>query len=348
MFTLRIGELPPVTIDWLLTGSRPVPTIAPKEVLIAVKATGICGSDVHYYEHGGSANFALTSPMVLGHESAGEIVAIGDEVSRVKVGARVCLEPGVSCNTSATQYYALPEHLAHPIPTHLSMEEGAMIEPLSVAVHAILSVAKATPDLNFAIFGAGPVGLLCMAVAKAIGAKRIVAVDINPARLSFAKSYAATDTYLPPLMDKDIDDTRLSYSRRVTAAMKAELSIPERGSGGIDIVVEASGAEACVQIGCLLLRDQGQYIQVGGGSQAPMVPLFNLSTREIVIKSSFRYGAGDYATAIDLVSQGKIDVKPLATHRFKFGDAAEAYKATQKGVGEDGKFIIKAIIEGPE
>ncbi|WVQ78699.1 chlorophyll synthesis pathway protein BchC [Cryptococcus sp. DSM 104549] len=352
---------------------RPIPTIGPKEVLISIEATGICGSDVHYYEHGGSSNFTLTSPMVLGHESSGVVVQAGPDVTRLKVGARVCLEPGVSCTTceaclsgayhlcysmrfaatppndgSLCRYYALPEHLAHPLPESMTMEEGAMMEPLSVAVHAIISVAKAKPDANFVVFGAGPVGLLCMAVARAVGAKRVIAVDINPARLEFAKEYAATDTYLPLPLVKELDDSRISYSRRVAVAMKAELGIAERGSGGIDYVIEASGAEACIQIGCLVLRDQGEYIQVGSGGQPPVVPLFNLSTRELVIKTSFRYGAGDYATAIDLVAQGKVSVKPLITHTFPFMDALKAYTSTQKGTGDDGNFIIKAIIDGPK
>ncbi|KIJ56622.1 hypothetical protein M422DRAFT_22774 [Sphaerobolus stellatus SS14] len=350
---------------------RPVPEVSGDEVLVEVKKTGICGSDVHYLLHGRIGDFVVKNPMVLGHESSGIIAKVGPKVKHLKVGQRVAVEPGAACRTCDTckagtyelcpdmafaatppydgtlgRYYKVPADLAYPLPDHLTLEDGAMMEPLAVAVHSLSTLAKLRAGQTVAVFGAGPVGLLCLAVAKAFGAKRIIAVDIVQSRLDFAKSYAATDVYLP--IKKNQDEKNIDYSRRNADEMKKQLGLGDRGPTGVDIVVDASGAEVSIQSSLFVIKEGGTFVQVGMGSPEVTIPITMLLVKQLTVKGSFRYGAGDYPLAIDLVSQGKIDLKPLVTHRYKFDDAVDAFEVTRAGKSQDGKGVIKVVISGPD
>ncbi|KAK2599471.1 hypothetical protein N8I77_011224 [Diaporthe amygdali] len=225
----------------------------------------------------------------------------------------------------------------------MSLEEGALVEPLAVAVMAVSSVAKMKHNANVAVFGAGPVGLLTMAVAKALGARRILAVDVNQHRLKFAKDYCATDVHAA--IPKNTEEN-ITYSRRHALEIMNKFGFGERGEG-IDLVVECSGAEVCVQTGIWLAKRRGMFVQVGAGPANNLIPMSILVNKEITVKGSLRYGPGCYQLAVDLVRQGRINLKPLLTHRFPFKDAAKAFKAMQDGEGEDGKVTIKVIIDGP-
>jgi D-xylulose reductase len=349
---------------------RPIPEIFDDEVLVEVKKTGICGSDVHYLCHGRIGDFVVEKPMVLGHESAGVIKKVGAKVTALKVGDRVAMEPGASCRRcdqcklgkyqlcplmafaatppydgTLARYYRLPADLAYRLPANLSLEDGAMMEPLSVGVHSVATLGNFRSTQSIAVFGCGPVGLVVMAVAKALGAERIIAVDIVPGRLEFAKSYAATHTWLPPKMEQG--ESRIAYSRRNADLMKKEFAIEDSGPGQIDLVIDASGAEVSIQTGIFIAKSGGTFVQVGMGASEITVPITLLLTKELTVKGSFRYGPGDYQLAINLAAAGKIDLKPLVTHRFKFEDAVTAFRTTQAGKSEDGKGVIKAIISGP-
>jgi D-xylulose reductase len=134
------------------------------------------------------------------------------------------------------------------------------MEPLSVGIHSVFKLGGFHANQSIAVFGCGPVGLLCMAVAKALGASRVIGVDIVPERLQFAKDYAATDIYLP--IKSHDGEPRMEYSRRNADAMKATLNIMDRGSKGIDLVIDASGAEASIQTALYLVKFGGTYVQV--------------------------------------------------------------------------------------
>ena len=162
------------------------------------------------------------------------------------------------------------------------------MEPLSVAVHAVSTLAQLKTNQTVAIFGCGPVGLLCMAVAKALGASRIVAIDIVPSRLEFASHYAATDTFLPPAFKEG--ETKLAYSKRAATALKEELGIEERGPTSLDVVIDASGAEVCIQMSLFIVRIGGTFVQVGMGKAEIEIPITLLLVKELVVKGSFRYG----------------------------------------------------------
>jgi len=298
------------------------------------------------------------------------VTKIGSKVKTVKVGDRVALEPGATCRMcevcksgryelcpnivfaatpphdgTLARYYCLPADLAYVLPDNVSLEEGAMMEPLSVGVHAVFRVGKFRASQSIAVFGCGPVGLLCMAVAKASGASRIIAIDVNSARLDFAKTYVATDVYLPPSIEQGEGQEN---SRRISARMKAELGIEDIGPRAIDLVIDASGAEISIQIAFYITKFGGTFVQVGMGNPNVVVDVGLLTRKELKYEGSFRYGPGDYPVAISLVAQGKVDLKSLITHRYNFSDAITAFNTTRAGRSEDGKGVIKAIINGPD
>ncbi|KAI0702870.1 xylitol dehydrogenase [Cytidiella melzeri] len=350
---------------------RPIPEIFDDEVLVEVKKTGICGSDVHYLLHGRIGDFIVKSPMVLGHESAGIVSKVGKKIKHVKAGDRVAMEPGATCRVcddckkgryelcpdivfaatppydgTLARYYRIPGDLTYKLPDTLTLEDGAMIEPLSVGIHSVANLGGLRANEKVIVFGAGPVGLLCMAVAKALGASRIIAVDILPSRLEFAKQYAATDTYLPPKPQEG--ESKMQYSTRNAKTLMEQLDVEERGYKAIDLVIDASGAEVSIQTGILVARHGGTYVQVGMGAPEVQIPITTLLVKELKFKGSFRYGPGDYELGIALAAQGKIDLKPLVTHRFTFEQAKEAFQTNRNGKSPDGKAVIKAIISGPD
>ncbi|KAF8621685.1 hypothetical protein AX15_007698 [Amanita polypyramis BW_CC] len=356
-------------IDKVAYEQRPVTELRDDEVLVAIHKTGICGSDVHYLVHGRIGDFVVEKPMVLGHESAGIISKIGSSVKHLRVGDRVAVEPGATCRVcdsckggqyelcpqivfAATppydgtlqRFYKVPADLAYPLPDGVTLEDGAMMEPLSVAVHSVYKLGGLRACESVVVFGCGPVGLLCMAVAKALGASRIIAVDIVESRLEFARRYAATDAFKP--LERKEGERALTYSRRNSDELKQRLNVSERGRDAIDLIVDASGAEVSIQTAFYTVKAGGRI--VGIGRPDITIDLGTLMTKEVSYKGSFRYGPGDYPLAISLVAQGKVELKPLVTHRFSFADAIAAFNATRSGRGEDGKGVIKAIISGPD
>lgn len=289
--------------------------------------------------------------MVLGHESAGTIVEVGAGVKTLKVGDRIAIEPGTPCryctpclaghynlcddmrfaatppyDGTLAGFYTAPADFCYKLPEHVSLQEGALVEPLAVGVH-IVKQAEIRPGDSVVVMGAGPVGLLCCAVAKAFGASTIVAVDIQPARLEFAAQYAATHTFTP---------------ERVSAEENAARLLKETGLvAGADAIIDASGAEPSIQASIHALRRGGVYVQGGMGKPDINFPIMALCTKEITMKGSFRYGSGDYKLAVALVATGKVDVKKLITGTVKFEDAEQAFIDVKAGKG------IKVLIAGP-
>jgi D-xylulose reductase len=225
------------------------------------------------------------------------------------------------------KYYRLPEDLCYKLPEGMTLEQGALVEPLSVAVHLVRR-AEVSPGASTVVFGAGPVGLLCCAAAKAFGAGKVVAVDIQPKRLEFAKQYGATSTFLPGT---------------VSAVENAARLVVESGLGnGADIVIDASGAEASINTGIHVLRAGGTYVQGGMGRDEVNFPITAACTKELNVKGSFRYSSGDYKLAIELIASQKVKVHDLITDIFKFEDAERAFEQVKAGAG------IKTLIAGVE
>ncbi|KAI7183213.1 GroES-like protein [Hortaea werneckii] len=314
---------------------RPVPKLRDAyDVRVHVGQTGICGSDVHYWQRGRIGDFVLNSPIILGHESSGTVVECGDKVKNVKVGQRVAIETPPWDGTLA-KYYTVASDFVYPIPDHMTLEEGAMVEPTAVAVQ-ISKTAEVKANQTIVVFGCGPIGVLCQAVAKAYGAKKVIGVDVVQSRLDFAKSFGADGTYLPPKPEQGTDPVQ--HSERVAELIKKEFDLGE----GPDVVIEATGAEPCIQAGVNLTKKGGIYCQAGMGKQNVVFPITTACIRALTIKGSIRYTTGVYPAAVDLVASGKVDVKRLITNRFKFEEAEKAFELVKSGRSD----VLKVVIEG--
>lgn len=331
---------------------RPVPKIStPHEVLIAVNYTGICGSDIHYWEHGAIGHFKVKDPMVLGHESAGTVIRVGSAVKSLAAGDKVAIEPGYPCRRcdeclagrynlcpditfaatppndgTLTGFWVAPCDFCYKLPDHVSLQEGAIIEPLAVAVH-IVKQAHISPGASVVVMGAGPVGLLCAAVARCFGAFKVVSVDIIQAKLNFAKTMGSTHTYL---------------SQRISAEENAKSLIDQCSLGnGADVVIDASGAEASIQASLHVVKVGGTFIQGGMGKSDITFPIMAMCQKEVTARGSFRYGPGDFKLAVELVSNGSVDVQRLITGVVPFKQAEEAFHKAKSGE------TVKMLIAGP-
>ncbi|KAK5159932.1 hypothetical protein LTS14_002038 [Recurvomyces mirabilis] len=317
-------------------------------------------AQVHYWQKGRIGDFILNSPIVLGHESSGTVVEIGDAVRNVKVGDRVAIEPGVPCRRcnhcregaynlcpdtifaatppwdgTLSKYYVVASDYTYPIAEHMTMEEGALVEPVAVAVQ-ITKVADLRANLTVVVFGCGPIGVLCQAVAKAYGAAKVIGIDVVQSRLDFAKSFAADGVFMAPKPKPGVDP--VEHSEKVAALIKKEFNLGE----GPDVVLECTGAEACIQAGVFVAKKGGTYVQAGMGKENVVFPITTACIRALHIKGSIRYTTGCYPAAVDLVASGKIDVKRLITNRFKFEQAEEAFELVKASRPD----VLKVIIEG--
>jgi len=305
---------------------RRVPEPGPREVLVEVAAVGVCGSDVHYYEHGRIGDHVVRAPLVLGHESAGRVVALGDGATKHGVGDRVALEPGVPCGRCrecrAGRYNLCPdvvffgtppvdgafanlvaihEDFAFALPDSLSDEEGALMEPLSVGIWACRKAGVGAGD-RVLVTGAGPIGLLAMQCALACGATEVTVSDLNPHRLEVARRTGATATVTPE------DDV----------------------AGDFDALLECSGHPAAVAAGIRALRPAGTAVLVGmGPEEEGTLPLSVIQSREIWVTGTFRY-ADTYPAAIALAASGRVDLKAIVSARFGLDEAEAALRASRE------------------
>jgi L-iditol 2-dehydrogenase len=334
--------------DDLRLEQTPLPTDPNKnEVLLRTLTVGICGSDVHYWKNGRIGDFVCTAPMILGHETAAEVVKVGEGVTHLAPGDIVAIEPGVPCRIcnfcktgvynlcpditfhatppydgTLTRFFKHAADFCFKLPAHVSPEEGALLEPLSVGVHACRR-ADIKVGQTVLICGAGPIGLVSILSAKAFGASSICVTDINEARLAMAKQLGASCTVL------------IKPGSQVEA--NAELVKTALGSMP-DITIEASGAESSVNLAVLATQSGGVVVIVGMGPAKTSLPLVNAGCREVDIRGVFRY-KNTYPLALSLIAEGKINVKPLITHRFKLEDSLAAFEVARRGEG------IKVIIE---
>lgn len=290
---------------------------------------------------------------MLGHESAGIVYKAGADVKSIRPGCAVAIEPGIPCRLctpckkgkynlcpdvefAATPPYdgtlqrfvAVPEDFCYELSKNITLEEGAILEPLSVAVHCA-KLAKINFGASLLVLGAGPIGILCAAAARAFGATKIVVVDVAAARLQFVEQYAGTLTYE---MDRSLSPE--ANAGKILALQNVSLE-------GFDVVIEATGVEQCIGTGIHALRRGGVFVQAGLGSPEIVFPIGQLCSKEGSLVGSFRYGPGDYDTAIKLVEEGVVDLKPLITHRFPFEEAEKAFQHVAQRQG------IKTIISGP-
>lgn len=326
----------------------PTTTPLPHEVQIRPRATGICGTDMHYYSAGRNGIFTITTPLVLGHEAAGEVVAVGSEVDPTiaKVGDRVAIEPQRPCSVckqcrggtynlcpklkftgsasanppvqgSLQEVYCHAAAFVHRLPDEMSWIEGAMVEPLSVAIHAVRrSGLKA--GYRVLVLGAGAIGLLCASVARVSGARSITMIDIDQARLDFAKEKGMADATFKIGMKGEEGESKMDFAARM-----AKESLKQDGFGLVDVVFECTGVEGCVNVGIYSAAPGGKVVLVGMGSPVQNLNVGAAAVREIDLLGLWRY-ANTFETAIGLIASGQLNVKPVVTHTFNLDKAAEA------------------------
>lgn len=324
-------------------------TVGPKDVKVRTEVVGVCGSDVHYYQHGRIGPFVVDAPMVLGHEAAGVVIATGSEVTRLSVGDRVCVEPGVpdfssrasriglyNLDPSLTFWATPPDHgcltpeVVHPadlcfkLPHNVSAAQGAMVEPLAVCVQAASKVDIKPGDIAV-VLGAGPIGLLQALTALSSGCSQVFIFDPLDAKLDLADQYDG----ITPL-----------YGRNGTPIEQIQAATQ---GWGADVVFECSGAEAAFRGNADLLRPGGTLVCVGMPINPVAVDIVALQVKEITIRTVFRY-ANVYERAINLLASGQIDVAPLITGTFTFEDSIAAFERAAKGLPED----VKIQIQMPE
>ncbi|KAL7419455.1 hypothetical protein Q5752_006293 [Cryptotrichosporon argae] len=313
------------------------PECGADECIVHVKATGICGSEIHFWKSGRIGDCCVTHPIILGHESAGQIIAVGTNVNNFAVGDRVSIEPGVSCwecahclrgrynlcpkvkfsgtppsDGTMRRFVAHPARFLHKMPDGMTYAQGALIEPLSVAYNAVV---RAAPYLGqpVVVAGAGPIGLAMALCARAAGASPIVVTDLEENRLAQARAMGFHNTL----------KIELGWDRLETAARIKEVA-------GLDstpqIVFECTGAASSINAACYALEDGGTLLQVGCGKPEIEIPLMSLGFREVNIVTSFRYKLS-WPVVIRLVAAGVFgDVTQLITHTFPVEKTVDAFE----------------------
>jgi L-iditol 2-dehydrogenase len=369
-------------------------------VQVSIKATGLCGSDLHYYNHGRNGNFVLQSPLVLGHEAAGIITALpsppatnghsnGSPASAgttfLNVGDRVALEVGLPCRScrlcTAGRYNLCPNlsfrssaktfphadgtlqscithpaDMCHKLPENVTFEQGALVEPLAVSLHAINRSQRAGSGASSPltgssalVLGAGAVGMLTAAALSVSGVAQIMIADIDAARLKIAAGlgngrFNLTTHLLPKKPAAASVEETLCNASDLAGEVCKEAGLPD----GFDRVFECTGIPSCVQLGIYASTLGGGLILVGMGAPVQTLPLGAAALREVDIIGVFRY-ANCYPAAIALFASGKLDgvAEDLVTHRVRLVDGEKAFRlaANAAKVGEyEGRVAVKIVV----
>lgn len=318
--------------DLRIEGSE-AETAGPGQVEIAIEAGGICGSDLHYYNHGGFGTVRVRQPMVLGHEVAGRIVALGAGVAGFAVGERVAVSPSRPCGACEycqrgqqnqclnMRFYgsAMPmPHIqgafrqrlvaeswqCHKVADHVSPHIAAFAEPFAVTLHAV-NRAGSLLGKRVLVTGCGPIGALCVVAARAHGAREIVVTDVMDGVLAKALAVGA---------DRTIN----------VASDPAALAAYGAGKGSFDVVFEASGNERAVRGALDVLRPRGVFVQLGLGGDIS-IPQNVVVAKEIEMRGTFRFHE-EFGLAVDLINSRRVDVEPLLTGIYPIDDAVAAFE----------------------
>ncbi|MGV0820602.1 L-idonate 5-dehydrogenase [Martelella sp. AMO21009] len=307
--------------------------VAAGQVEVQIGVGGICGSDLHYYNHGGFGDVRIREPMILGHEVAGTVTALGEGVSGFAVGDRVAVSPSRPCGDCAYCQKGLQNHCVnmrfygsampmphiqgafrerlvaeawqcHKVAAGVSLGEAAMAEPLAVTLHAV-SRAGSLLGKRVLISGCGPIGALCIVAARAHGAREIVVTDVMAAALGYGEAVGA---------DRTINVADNSEALEAFGA----------GKGYFDVMFEASGNARALASGLKALAPRGILVQLGLGGDVAL-PQNLVVSKEIEIRGSFRFQE-EYGLAVDLLNKGLVDVKPLISATYPLANAVEAFE----------------------
>ncbi|WFS00182.1 NAD(P)-dependent alcohol dehydrogenase [Rhizobium tumorigenes] len=315
------------------------------QVKIKIHTVGVCGSDVHYYTHGRIGGFIVNAPMVLGHEAAGTVVEIGASVTHLKIGDRVCMEPGIpDANSRASRlgmynvdpavvFWATPPvhgvltpYVVHPanytfkLPDNVSFAEGAMVEPFAVGMQAA-SKARIAPGDTAVVLGAGPIGTMVALAALAGGCSRVIVADLAQPKLDIAAQYQG-------IIPVNIRETKLLDALNLLT-----------DGWGADVVFECSGSPKAWETIMELPRPGGAIVAVGLPVAPVAIDVSIATTKEVRIETVFRY-AHQYDRAIALIGSGRVDLKPLISETFGFEQSIEAFERAAEGRPSDVKLQI--------
>ncbi len=319
--------------------------VGPGEVKIKIHTVGVCGSDVHYYTHGRIGGFIVNAPMVLGHEAAGTVVEVGADVTHLKIGDRVCMEPGIpDANSRASRlgmynvdpavvFWATPPvhgvltpYVVHPanytfkLPDNVSFAEGAMVEPFAVGMQAATK-ARIAPGDTAVVLGAGPIGTMVAIAALAGGCSRVIVADLAQPKLDIAAQYQG-------VIPVNIRETKLiDELNRLTDGW------------GADVVFECSGSPKAWETIMELPRPGGCIVAVGLPVAPVAIDVSIATTKEVRIETVFRY-AHQYDRAIALIGSGRVDLKPLISETFGFEQSIQAFERAAEGRPSDVKLQI--------
>ncbi|RWA71868.1 NAD(P)-dependent alcohol dehydrogenase [Mesorhizobium sp.] len=319
--------------------------VGPDDVRIAIHTVGVCGSDVHYYTHGAIGSYIVREPMVLGHEASGTIVEIGANVTSLKVGDRVCMEPGVpNLSSRATKlgiynvdpdvrFWATPPvhgvlapYAVHPaaftykLPDNVSFAEGAMVEPFAIGMQAAAR-ARIVPGDVAVVVGCGPIGIMIALAALAGGCSKVLISDFSAPKLKIAAQY-------PGIVPVNIGERSLVEAVRTAT-----------DGWGADIVFEASGSPKAFANLFDLVRPGGALVLVGLPVEPVSLDVPAAISKEVRIETVFRY-ANIFDRALQLIASGKVDLKPLITGTYDFPDSIKAFERAAKGNPQDVKLQI--------
>ena len=309
------------------------PAVGPGQLRVRVRAGGICGSDLHYYQHGGFGTIRIRQPMVLGHEVAGVVEEIGAGVAKLQVGDRIAVCPSRPCGICRFCQSGLQNHCldmryygsamrmphvqgafrqeivieasqAHPLADGVSDAEGAMAEPLAVALHA---VNRAGPLLGRSVLvtGCGPIGALTVIAARRAGAAHIVATDVVAQPLRKAAKVGADETI------------NIAEEPGALARFAAD-------KGAFDVLFECSGNERALRSAFEVVRPRGVIVQLGLASTEMTLPLNTVVGKEFDLRGAFRFHE-EYGVAVALINQGLVDLKPLISATLSYRDAGRAF-----------------------
>ena len=324
----------------------PVPEITDKQVLVKIMNIGICGSDIHVY-HG---EHPFTSyPVTQGHEVSGEVVKLGTDVSEFYVGQKVTIEPQVYCGEChpcrhgkynlceelkvmgfqttgvASEYFAVDASKVTPIPQEMSFEEGAMIEPLAVAVHAVKQVGDVT-GMNIVVIGAGPIGNLVAQTAKGMGAAKVMITDVSDLRLEKAKECG---------VDVCVNTRNKDFGEAMVEAF---------GPDKADVIYDCAGNNITMGQAIKYARKGSIIVLVAVFAGMATIDLAVANDHELDIKSTMMYRHEDYVDAIRLTDGGKVLLKPLISKTFAFKDYLKAYQY----IDENREVTMKVLINVQE
>jgi D-xylulose reductase len=326
--------------------ARDEEVLAPLDVRIKLHTVGICGSDVHYYTHGRIGPFVVNDPMILGHEASGTVVEVGAGVRSLKVGDRVCMEPGIPDPNSratrlgmynidpAVRFWATPpvhgilrptcthpEAFTFKLPDNVSFAEAAMVEPLAVGVHAATK-ARIKPGDVAVVFGAGPIGLVTALSALAAGCARVFVTDLAEGKLEIAAS-----------LHQAIIPVNVKSSNIVDVIKR------ETDGWGADVVFEATGSPHAAKTVFEPLAPGGCVVMIGGQPDPIQYDAGAAMVREARVENIFRY-AHVFPRCVGMLASGAIDVKPLITRTFEFADSVKAFEIAASAPERDVKMQI--------